>query len=107
MAFEEMAEYEKSAPVIEIAPKGRCQELIHKVVYPPREKRTISPFHIATFILSAAAIVFIALFVHFVPVRPSSCEIATLVDQMNVQWAGSSPALKKILVYGRMRVFLS
>ena len=82
-----LSEYEKIAPKVEIPEKKLQRELIQKVVYPPREKLKATKFQIFTLAMSAAAILFFALFTQFAPERPYSLEVATLVDQINVQWA--------------------
>ena len=43
----QIAEYEKTAPAIEISEEKPSRELIQKVIYPPRGKRKISKFNIA------------------------------------------------------------
>lgn len=91
--WEQFVEYEKTAPVIDIPEEKPQRELIQKVVGPSREKRKISKFQIATFILSAAAILLVILFVRIVPTKPYSMDVATLVDQMDVQWGQSGLAL--------------
>ena len=91
--WEQFVEYEKTAPVIDIFEEKPQCELIQKVVCPSREKRKISKFQIATFIISAAAVLFIMLFVRFAPPKPQNMDVATLVDQMDVQWGQSGLAL--------------
>ena len=80
---------EKTAPAIEFSEDDSRQELIQHVVYPPRQKRTISKLGIASLIVSAAAVILLVLFVKIVPHQPYSVEVATLVDQIHVQWAQS------------------
>lgn len=93
-ALKLLSQEENSAPTIEIPKELRPQELIHKVVYPPKEKRKVSKFQIFTFVMSTAAILLLALFVHFAPEKQYSVEVATIVDQMNIQWTDSSINLK-------------
>ncbi|MEN8128220.1 MAG: FecR domain-containing protein, partial [Planctomycetota bacterium] len=88
-----LADAEKIAPAVEIPKEQPQRELIQKVVYPPREKRKISKFNLFTLITSAAAILFVVLFLKFAPAKQYSVEVATLADQMNVQWGQSHPAL--------------
>lgn len=84
-----LGEYEKNAPEIEIPEEKSSRELIQKVVYPPREERKVSKFQVFTLMMSTAAILFFVLFLRFVPEKPYTKEVATLVDQMNVVWADS------------------
>ena len=88
------AKYENEAPAIEILKEEPQRELIQKVVYPPREKHKMSKCGIVAFIAGAAAALFLIIFVKFAPVRPGSVDVATLVDQINVQWAHSSNKLE-------------
>jgi len=89
-AMQQLAEYEKTAAAIEIPKEQPPPELIQKVVYPPREKYKPSKFQIFTLAASAAAILLFVLFVKFAPEPLPSVEVATLTDQMNVQWDESS-----------------
>lgn len=84
-----LAEEEKTAQAIEIPKETPPRELIQKIVYQPQEKKKTNKFQLVTFITSIAAILFFVLFIKLVPQRPSSVEVATLVDQMNVQWSAS------------------
>ncbi len=83
-ALEELAVYEKTAPVIESAEEPD-RELIRKVVYPPSEKRKLSKFNKFFLALNAAAVFFIVLFLKFAPSQP--VEVATLSDNINAKWA--------------------
>ena len=87
--WKEMSEYENTAPAIELPEEEPQQELIHKVVH-EKQSHHISKFSIATFIVSAAAVLFFVLFFRIVPVPPGSVDVATLADQINAQWAPSS-----------------
>jgi hypothetical protein len=89
----ELAEYEKTAPAIETSTEESHRELIRKVVYPPREKRKISKFHIFT-LVNVAAVLFFVLFLKFSPEKTYSVDVASLVDQLNVQWTSSETAPK-------------
>lgn len=84
-----LAEEEKTAQAIEIPKETPPRKLIQKIVYKPQEKKKINKFQMVTFITSVAAMLFFILFIKLVPQRPSSVEVATLVDQMNVQWSAS------------------
>lgn len=81
-----LADYEKTAPLVEMPPQEKQPELISKVLYPPREKHTVSRFSVFSLAVSAAAILLIAVFVRFAPARRGA-EVATLVDSISAQWA--------------------
>jgi len=83
-----LAEYEKTAPVVEI-PKEEIEEESEPVIR-PLKKKPLSKLQIAAIVTSAAAMLLFALFIKFVPEPLPSVEVATLVDQMNVQWSESS-----------------
>lgn len=84
--WETLAEYEESAPAIEIPEEKPPKELIQKVVYPPQEKSKISKFKIIFLAMNAAAVLFFVLFLKLVPVQ-SGVEVATLIDSINAKWA--------------------
>ena len=79
------AEQEKNAPAIEIPRQEPPQDLIQNVERVHMSYR-FRKSHVATLILSAAALLLIVLFVKIVPEGTSSIAVATLVDQINVQW---------------------
>jgi hypothetical protein len=91
----ELAEDEKVAPAVEIAADEAEEappvELIQKVRRQPigLQFNKASIFSIAA---SAAVILIIVLFDHFVP-RRTGQEVATLSDSINAKWADSSFAL--------------
>ena len=93
--WEAMAEYEKMAPTIEIPKEKPQQELIQKVVYPPLEKHKMSRFSIYTLVASAAAVLFLILFARFAPQRQHAMEVATLIDQTDVEWADLATSLSE------------
>ena len=82
-----LSEQERTAPGIEV-PAEVERELIQKVVYAPKEKQSISKFSIISLIASAAAVLFIVLFVKIAPPK-HSVAVATLIDQVNTEWIGS------------------
>ena len=90
----QLAEGERTAPAIELPKEKPQRELIQKVVYPPRQKHKMSKFGVMTFIAGAAAALFFAIFLKFAPEPAGSVEVATLADQINVQWAQSSNKLE-------------
>jgi hypothetical protein len=88
-----LSKEETEAKTIEMPKEKPQRELIQKVVYTPYEKRKVSKFQIATFVMSTAAILFFVLFLKFAP-QNYSIEVATLVDQMGVKWANSTVDLQ-------------
>jgi hypothetical protein len=82
-----MAEYEKTVPAVEDLREKPSREMVPKVVYPPSSKRKVTKLQILTLVTSAAAVLFIVLFAKLTPKPLPSVEVATLVDQMNVQRA--------------------
>ena len=88
-----MAEYENSAPTIEIPEEKPQRELIQKVVYPPREKRRLSKFSIFTFVNVAAVILFFVV-LNYIPFN-GGVEVATLTDSINAKWADVAAPIGK------------
>ena len=86
--WQAMRQEEETAPVIEIPEEKPQRELIQKVVYPPREKREMTKFQKITFAACAAMLLFLV-YLRYAPPMPYSMEVATLVDQMDVQWGVS------------------
>ncbi len=82
--WSQLAYEEKTAPVIEVPQEQPQPELIRKVVYPSREKRSISKFSIFM-IFNAAAVLLLLLLLQFVP--PEGVEVVTLADSLNAKWA--------------------
>jgi hypothetical protein len=80
-----LSKYEMEAPEIDLPKEQPQQELIQKVVYPPKEKRAMSKWGLSLLIVSAAAVVFLLLFIRFVPPK-SGMEVATLEDSIGAQW---------------------
>jgi hypothetical protein len=83
--LEALGKLESDAPVLETPKQELRQELIQKVVYPPREKRKVSKFGAVFLVMNAAAILFFFLFVRFAPPR-GGIEVATLTDSINAKW---------------------
>ncbi len=81
----QLAEWEVTSPAVEIPEEERGEET-DPVIRPARKKRPVSKFQIFTLIMSAAAMIFFALFIKLAPKPLPSVEVATLVDQMDVQW---------------------
>ncbi len=89
----EILEWEETSPAVEV-PKEEIAEETDPVIHPARKKRPVSKFQIFTLVTGAAAMIFFALFIKFAPVPLPSIEVATLVDQMNVQWGDSAVDLE-------------
>lgn len=85
-----LSEYEKIAPTIDISKEKPQRNLIQNVGYPTREKRIISKLSIFFLAINVAAILFIALFVRFVPVRGKSYAYVSGVYQAKLQGMQSS-----------------
>lgn len=79
-----LAEYENTAPEIEIPKEKPRRELIHKVVYPPKEKRKITKFSLFV-LFNAAAVILFFLILRLVP-PAGDIEVATLTDSLNAKW---------------------
>jgi len=87
-----LAQDEKSAPAVEVAQEEPKKELIQKVVY-AKSPRHVSKLSIYSIVLSAAAILVIALFINFAP-NQMSREVATLTSSMNAEWADISNSMQ-------------
>lgn len=94
MVLQGLAKYEKIAPEAEIIEEQPRRELIHKVVYPPREKRKMSKFSKVFLVINAAAILFFVLFLNFAPPK-GGIEVATLIDSINAKWADADISMQK------------
>jgi hypothetical protein len=94
MALQGLAEYEKVAPEAEIIDEQPRRELIHKVVYPSREKRKMSKFSKVFLVINAAAVLFFILFLRFAPPK-GGIEVATLIDSLNAKWADANISMQK------------
>ena len=85
MFWQELAEYEKTAPKVEI-PRHESLHQNHslEVILPPRGKRKLSKFGIFTIINAAAMILFFVL-LSFTPEK-GGVEVATLIESNNAKW---------------------
>ena len=83
--WRELAKYEKHAPPIAVEPDEPSREPIQKVV---REKTPyrLSTTSIVSLTACAAMVLFAVMFVKFVPDKGVPVEVATLTDQIDVQW---------------------
>lgn len=86
--WHQLAKEEVSAPEVSLPKEQPERELIQKVVYPPRGNHQFSKFGIYSLAACAAMVLFFV-YLYFAPQKPSSIEVATLVDQMNAQWGSS------------------
>jgi hypothetical protein len=84
----------ETAPEVEVAPAEPHNELIQKVVYPPREKRRISKIGMVFVAMNAAAILCILLFVKFAP-PAGGHPVATLTDSLHAKWADAEGKMDK------------
>ncbi|MBP8606180.1 MAG: NPCBM/NEW2 domain-containing protein [Phycisphaerae bacterium] len=89
----EMAKYEECAPSIKIETHQPQQELIQKVIYPPRPKHRMSRFNLVFLVLNSAAVLFLVLFIHFMPTSGGT-EVATLTDSFNAKWGNNDGPLE-------------
>jgi len=88
-----LAEHERTAPSIEVPTDKPKEDKIQKVVYPVLEKRKLSKFSLFSFITSAAAILFLVLYVNFAPVPGE--QVAVLEDVINAKFSETSFPLEK------------
>jgi hypothetical protein len=87
-AMQELARFEREAPVIEIHKDEPLRELIQKVVYPPREKVKMSTFHKFTFAACATMVLFFV-YLHFAP-QPDQQVVARVAQSVNAKWLSAS-----------------
>ena len=90
--WQKLADEEQQAPAAEISQDQPTQELIQKVVYPPREKRKISRFGIIT-LLNAAAVVLFFLILRAAPPK-GGIEVATLSDSLHAEWMNAEGVMQ-------------
>ena len=91
--WNQLAREEQTAPELEIPLEQSQDELIQKVVYPPKEKRKLSKFSIFM-LLNAAAIVLFFIFLRLTPPK-GGIEVATLTDGINANWANVAEPMEK------------
>jgi hypothetical protein len=105
--WQELADYEKTAPDLKIPQKKPQNELIQKVVYPPREKRKLSKFSIFM-LFNTAAMILLFLFLKYVPTT-AGIEVATLTDSLQAKWADAAAPIEKGMrvVTGNERLLLT
>ena len=88
-----LSEDEKNAPSIKLPQPPKEPVIIRKV---PVEKmpRQINKFSLVSAIVSLAAVLFVVVYVHLVPVTIHE-DVATLADTINVQWGEMGMSLEK------------
>ena len=86
--WQELAEEERNAPAIEIEPE-KPQKVYLPTAHVEKQPRQINKFFLYTAIVSAAALLFIIIFVSVAP--PASQEVATISDSINAEWSYSKP----------------
>ncbi len=84
--WSQLAQYEKTAPTLEIKEPELLREPV-KMLKIERSPRTINKFSLYSAIISMAAVVFLLLYIKFVP--PAASTVASIIDSMNAQWAQS------------------
>lgn len=92
MFWQQLAEYEKIAPKVEIPRHQSQSESLAGVIHPPREKRKLSKFGIFTLVNAAAMILFIVV-LNLIPSK-AGVEVATLIDSSNAHWLTEGPFTK-------------
>lgn len=90
--WQQLCEAEKRAPAIEILKSPPPRTPIPKVVY-EKSSHTVDRFRVFTAVLSAAALFFLILFVHFGR-HTGGQEVATLTDSLDVKWGGKGSLQK-------------
>ncbi len=85
--WDELAEYEKNAPTIEIETPESAEAPIEVLKF-EKSPRVINKFSLfSAFISAAAAVLFVLIYVKFAPTVASS--VATIEDSVNAQWSPS------------------
>ncbi|MCE5187470.1 MAG: NPCBM/NEW2 domain-containing protein [Planctomycetaceae bacterium] len=92
-----LAKEERSAPAVELPEKEPEKVLVQKVIYDKVPHRVRS---IYSAVFSAAAMLFIVLFIRFAPDHTGH-EVVTLNDAMNAKWMGGEQTMQ---VGSRLRV---
>lgn len=89
-----LAEDAKTAPPVEVVKEESEHDLSQNIVSQSLEKRKVGKLNLVFLVLNAAAILFIFLFLIFVPPK-SGIEVATVSECLNAKWADSEHALCK------------
>jgi hypothetical protein len=93
--WEVLSEYERTAPVVNrrIGSPGTENVLIQNVEYPPYSYRVNRWAFMLLF--SAAAAIFLLVFLVRFALPPAGVEVATLNDSINAKWANSAGSIEK------------
>ena len=93
--WESLAEYEKKAPakVMQVEDGPEIIKIDRTLLQRPRRK--IERTSLYTVIVALAALVFLVIYVKFIPARKISEPVATLTDSIGVRWANTSGPMNK------------
>ncbi len=89
--WKELAEDERTAPTVEIERPHEAESRPFETIQVVRQERHVSRFSIVTLVLSAAAILLIAIFLRLNPPEPA---VAFLLDSRNAVWSGGDELLE-------------
>lgn len=90
-----MAEHEKKADAVEIEKeKEAVKQKPEKITPFSKSRPQVSKFSVYTLILSSAALIFLVAYAYFVSMN-RGIEVATLIDSMGAQWAGTESIMSK------------
>lgn len=87
--WEELAEDEKTAPAIEIE-LPEPERAVVKISKREKQPRQINKYSLYTAIISVAAVIFLLIYIKFVP--PAASTVATIKDVVNAEWGQGDPA---------------
>lgn len=91
LSLQELAFYEKVAPTVELPKEKPQRELVHNVVYAPREKQKMSKVSKFTLILSAAAMFFLVFLVYMD--SKSTPALGQIEESLEAVWSDSHAPL--------------
>ncbi len=93
--WQSLAEYEKNAPVMIVEAKDTPETIKIDKSFLQRPRRQIERKSLYAVIVSLAALVFLLVYIKFVPVREIPEPIATLTDCIDVRWANTAGPMEK------------
>ena len=85
---------EQTAPSIQIPSEEPRQIFIQKVEY-AKNTRKFDKRAFSSFVISAAAILLVVLFIRFLPPKSAHLEVATVVDSINAKWANAGDSRRE------------
>lgn len=85
---------EQTAPSIQIPREEPRQIFIQKVEY-AKNTRKFDKRAFSSFVISAAAILLVVLFIRFLPPKSAHLEVATVVDSINAKWANAGDSRRE------------